>query len=111
MKNFFAQLRPMERRLAVAVLVILILVLNWAFIWPHFSDLSKIDSRRHAELDTLAKRQAAIADTKKYQDLVSHFQSGGGDVPLEDQAINFLQTIRLQAAASGVQVFNFGRQS
>ena len=35
MKKFFAQLRPMERRLAVGVLVVFILVLNWVFIWPH----------------------------------------------------------------------------
>ena len=37
-KKFFAQLRPLERRLAVAVLVALFLVLNYIFVWPHFSD-------------------------------------------------------------------------
>ena len=38
MKKYFAQLRPLERRLAVGVAVIVVLVLNWIFIWPHFSD-------------------------------------------------------------------------
>ena len=45
MKKFFAQLRPLERRLAVGVLVVLILVLNWVFIWPHFSDWSNLRHR------------------------------------------------------------------
>ena len=40
MKKFFAHLRPLERRLAVGVVVVLILVLNFVFIWPHFSDWS-----------------------------------------------------------------------
>lgn len=111
MKKMFAQLRPMERRLAVGVLVILILALNWAFIWPHFSDVSKLERRRDYATKLLATRQTAIADTKKYQDLVNSFEGTGTYVPAEDQAINFLQTIKLQAAASGVQIFNFGRQS
>ena len=38
MKKYFAQLRPLERRLVVGVAVVLVIVLNWVFIWPHFSD-------------------------------------------------------------------------
>ena len=38
MKKYFAQLRPFERRLAVGVVVVVFLVLNYVFIWPHFSD-------------------------------------------------------------------------
>jgi len=37
-KKLFAQLRPMERRIAIGVLVVFILVLNYVYIWPHFSD-------------------------------------------------------------------------
>ena len=36
MKKYFSQLRPLERRLAVAVLVVVIVVLNAWLIWPHF---------------------------------------------------------------------------
>ena len=38
MKKYFAQLRPLERRLAIGVLVVVFLVLNYVFVWPHFSD-------------------------------------------------------------------------
>ena len=45
MKKYFSQLRPLERRLVVGVAVMLVIVLNWAFIWPHFSDWSNYRER------------------------------------------------------------------
>ena len=42
MKKYFAQLRPLERRLVVGVAVVLLIVLNAAFIWPHFADWGKL---------------------------------------------------------------------
>ena len=54
MKKYFAQLRPLERRLAVGVVVVLILVLNCVFIWPHFSDWSQLKTRLKNARDTLA---------------------------------------------------------
>ena len=36
MNKYFSHLRPMERRLAVGVIVVVIVVLNWWFVWPHF---------------------------------------------------------------------------
>ena len=38
MKKYFAQLRPLERRLVVGVAVVFVIVLNAVFIWPHFKD-------------------------------------------------------------------------
>ena len=58
MNKFFAQLRPLERRLAVGVLVVFILVLNWVFIWPHFSDWSNL---RHRIADARQKL-AVVSD-------------------------------------------------
>ena len=45
MKKYLAQLRPLERRLVVGVAVVLLIVLNWAFIWPHFADWSNLQGR------------------------------------------------------------------
>ena len=56
MKKYFAQLRPMERRLAVGVLVVVFLVLNCVFVWPHFSDWGNLRDRLDdgpAEIETL----------------------------------------------------------
>jgi Tfp pilus assembly protein PilO len=102
MKKFFAQLRPLERRLAVGVLVVLILVLNWVFIWPHHSDWGNLKNRLAAAQKDLARDQAAIAEMPKYEAQVKGFESQGEFVALEDQSINFLRTIQSQALASGV---------
>jgi type II secretory pathway component PulM len=111
MNKFFAQLRPMERRLAVAVLVILILVLNWLFIWPHFSDWSKLNARLDNARRKLALYHTTIAETSKYESLVKGYEGQGQFIPPEDQSFSFLRTIRDQAAVSGVQISNYGRQS
>lgn len=109
MKKFFAQLRPLERRLAVAVLVVLILVLNWVFIWPHFSDWSNLRRRLDDARAKLDRYQTAIQETGKYQKLVDGLQSQGEAVAPEDQSINFLRTIQSQSQASGVGMVNPGR--
>jgi hypothetical protein len=111
MKKFFAQLRPLERRLAVGVLVVFILVLNWVFIWPHFSDWSNLRSRLNVAQQKLQLYQTTISQTSNYQAQVKGFESQGEFVAPEDQSINFLRTIQSQALASQVQLGNSSRQT
>jgi Tfp pilus assembly protein PilO len=111
MKKFFAQLRPMERRLAVGVLVVLFLVLNWVFVWPHFSDWSKFQHRLEDARQKLALYQTAIAQTTRYEAQVKSLESQGESVAPEDQAINFLRTIQSQSAESGVGIVSTSRQT
>ncbi|MGA2854501.1 MAG: hypothetical protein ABSE90_10290 [Verrucomicrobiota bacterium] len=66
MKKFFAQLRPMERRLAVGVLVVFILVLNWVYIWPHFSDWRNLRHRLDDAQAKLKLYQTTILQTSNY---------------------------------------------
>jgi len=110
MKKYFAQLRPLERRLVVGVLVVVFLVLNALFIWPHSSDWNNLNVRR-AEADRKLKLyQTAVAQTPALEAQVKKFASQGESVAPEDQAINFTRTIQSQSLASGVQVLNPGRQ-
>ncbi|MGA2278725.1 MAG: hypothetical protein ABSG80_00325 [Verrucomicrobiota bacterium] len=109
MKKYFAHLRPLERRLAVGVVVVLILVLNWVFIWPHFSDWSQLKTRLKNARATLANYQATIAQATNYQAQVKSMEGQGEFVALEDQAINFMRTIQAQAEASGVGRANYSR--
>ena len=109
MKKYFAHLRPLERRLAVGVVVVLILVLNFVFIWPHFSDWSQLKTRLKNARDTLASYQATIAQATNYQAQVKSMEGEGEFVALEDQAINFMRTIQAQAEASGVGRANYSR--
>ena len=110
MKKYLAQLRPMERRLVVGAMVALFLVLNWWFIWPHYSDWSNYRSR----LDD-AKRKLALYTTAKGQipglkTQVNSLEAEGQFVALENQSIDFLRTIQSQANASGVGIVNPSRQ-
>ncbi|MGA2028773.1 MAG: hypothetical protein ABSG87_01690 [Verrucomicrobiota bacterium] len=109
MKKFFAQLRPLERRLAVGVLVVLFLVLNFVFVWPHFGDLSKLRLRENDARQKLKLYQTAITQSAAYETQVKNLENQGEFVAPEDQAINFMRTIQAQAAASGVSIANYSR--
>ena len=109
MKKYFAHLRPLERRLAVGVAVILILVLNYVFIWPHFSDWSRLKIRLKNAQVTLVSYQAAITQSPDYTAKVKALEGQGEFVAPEDQAINFMRTIQSQSAASGVNINSYSR--
>src|SRR5271154_4673566 len=106
MKKYFAQLRPLERRLAIGVLVVVFLVLNYVFVWPHFSDWGNLSHRLDAARQKLKLYQTAIAQTPAYEAQVESLQSQGEFVALEDTSINMLRTIQSQSAQSGVSIVN-----
>ena len=110
MKKYFAQLRPLERRLVVGVAVVFVIVLNAVFIWPHFSDWSKLQARLTKARSELARNQAAVAKIPALQAEVKKFESEGEFVALEDQSVNFMRTIQSQSSASGVAIANTSRQ-
>jgi type II secretory pathway component PulM len=110
MKKYFSQLRPLERRVAVGTLVVLILVLNWAFVWPHFSDWSNLRHRLNDAEKKLKLYQMMIAQIPDYQAKVKVYESQGEFVAPDDQAINFMRAIQSQSTASGVAIVNTSRQ-
>jgi len=109
-KKFFAQLRPLERRMAVGALVVLILVLNALFIWPHHSDWANLKDRMATARKNLARYRDVIAQSAGYDTLVKNLANQGEFVATEDMAINFMRTIQSQSAASGVGIANTSRQ-
>jgi len=110
MKKYFAQLRPMERRLVVGVAVVLVLVLNAVFVWPHLSDWSKLRVRLDEAHRKLKLYQTAVAQIPTLTTDVKKFESAGEFVAPEDQGINFMRTIQGQSAQSGVAIVNTSRQ-
>jgi hypothetical protein len=102
-------LRPFEKRMVVAVGVVLFVVLNAVFVVPHFSDLSDAQKRRIEALDKLKLWQSEIDQASKYQAGIKKFVMEGQDVPLEDQVNQFARAIQNQQAQSGVGIPNFGR--
>jgi Tfp pilus assembly protein PilO len=110
MKKYFAQLRPMERRLVVGVAVVLILILNFVYVWPHFSDWGNLRGRLDDARRKLKLYQTGITQIPSYQALVKNFEGQGEFVAPENQSIDFLRTIQSQATVSGVGIVNPSRQ-
>jgi Tfp pilus assembly protein PilO len=109
MKKYFEQLRPMERRLAVGVMVVLILVVNYVEIWPHFSDWGNAEDKTRQAQQTLKQYQDAIAQTSNYQRLLKKFESQGAVVAPEDQSVDMMRAVSRQQAATQVAVVSSGR--
>jgi type II secretory pathway component PulM len=110
MKKYFLQLRPFERRLAIGVLVVVFLVLNYVFIYPHFSDWGRLRIRLDAAQKKLKLYQAGSAQAPAYEAQVKTLQSQGESVAAEDMSVNMLRTIQNQSAQSGVGIVNTSRQ-
>ena len=101
----------MERRLAVGVLVILIIVLNAWLIWPHFSDWGNLRNRLTSARQKFELYRTTVAQMTNYVAAVKSFEGQGEFVALEDQAINFMRTIQAQSAASGINGVNYSRST
>jgi type II secretory pathway component PulM len=110
MKKYFEQLRPMERRLVVGVAVVLLIVLNAVFIWPHFSDWGNLRARLDKARSDLDRNTKAAGQVPALTAEVKKFENEGEFVAPEDQGINFMRTIQMQSAQSGVQIVNTSRQ-
>lgn len=109
MKKYFEQLRPMERRLAVGVIVALILVANYVFIWPYYGQWGELDNHIRQGKQTLKLYQDTAAKTPVFQRDLKKYESQGEFVAPEDQSISFMQTIQTHSAATGVQLVSASR--
>jgi Tfp pilus assembly protein PilO len=108
MKKYFSQLRPLERRLVVGVAVVLVVVLNWVFIWPEFSDASNYETRLDTAQRKLKNYQANVAQIPDLRKQLSKYENEGEYVPAIDVGISFIRTVQQQAVDSGVALQNAG---
>lgn len=111
MKKYFEQLRPMERRVAVAFLVVLILVLNYIYIWPHFSDWGNLGVQIQQSKEALKTYQDAIAEEPAIQLQLKKYESQGEFVVAEDQSVDMMRTVTRQAHTTGVVIANSSRST
>ena len=108
MTNAFDKLnlRPFERRLVVVVGIVLFVVVQFIYIWPHFGDVGKMDLRRQKALTELATRNATIAETNKFAADLKKLQGEGLDIPPEDQAVTLMRTVQSLSSQSRVNIQN-----
>ena len=108
MKAFLARLNSTERRFVVGVFVVILIVINFVFIWPRFKDWDAAQVRLAKFRRTLSAYKAEIAQMPGYERKVRALEGESAPVPPEDQSIEFVRNINTQAAQSGFSVV-FGR--
>lgn len=109
MKKYFEHLRPMERRLVIGTGVLFLVVLNWWYVWPHFSDWSNLSGRLEAAKGKLKLYQTAVAQKPELERSLGQYESAGQFVAPDDQAVYFMRTIQQQASACGFGIQNYSR--
>ena len=102
MNKYLSNLNPAERRFVIIVALVFFIVINVFWIWPHFGDLGDYRSRLQTARANYGQRENVIAQEPKLKAEIAKLASEGGSVPPEDQAIQFLRTIQVQAAQSGI---------
>jgi hypothetical protein len=102
-------LRPFEKRLVVGVAVVIFIVVNAVFVFPHFGDWGRVQFRMEQAREKLVKWQGVAADEGKYKRLVDDLTKQGSAVDAEEQVYQFKSTIESQARNSGVNLVTSGR--
>ncbi len=106
MKNLLDRmnLRPAERRLVVAVSLMVFFMLNVWLVFPHFSDLKKVQNRIAKARRTKAEFQKEINQVAFYRARLKDFESENLNVPIEDQSSHFSNTREAAATESDVRL-------
>ena len=104
-------MRPGERRLLVAVALVLFVVVNVWFVWPHFGDLQKARNKRATALDMLYRYNEEIGKKAERETEVKRLESAGSNVARQNQAIELLRAIQKKASANHVSITGNSRQS
>ena len=90
-------LRPFERRLVVGTAVVLFLVINVVWVWPHFSDWSAMKKRMGDAVWKQEIFQREIDKLPTYKREIATFEKSGAPVPLDDAAVQLMRTVYQQA--------------
>ncbi len=95
-------LRPQERRLVVLVGIVLFVVLNVAFVWPHFGDWTTIQIKKERAERTLQTYNTEIQKTKAYQVRLRELESAGSRVVPDEQELDLVRVADTQARINGL---------
>jgi Tfp pilus assembly protein PilO len=106
MSSAFAKLnlRPQERRLVVFVGIVLFVVLNLWFVWPHFGDWGKVQAQSARSEKTLATYQDEIARQPAYRVKLRELESAGSAVVPEEQALDLVRIVNEQSSRNRLMV-------
>ena len=109
MKQYWNNLRPLEKRLVVAVGSALFVVLNLWLVVPHFGDWSATQTRLDKARKKLDLYNTEIGKKKYYETNISNYTGEALDVAQEDQANHFSSTIISLMAQNSIPPGTSGR--
>jgi type II secretory pathway component PulM len=107
--GYWSNLRPFEKRVVVGFGALFFVVLNFLFVFPHFSDLNAAHDRMAEAQRKLGRYQNEFAQTNLYNAGMREFEKEGSDVAVEEQSYQFANAIQAQAVQSGVHILSNGR--
>lgn len=110
MKSLFDKLNlgALERRIVVAALLVLFVVLNAMFVWPQFADWTRV------QLD-IRKARTTLADFQREVDGLPALQkkeealkgTGGAQLASAEMALALMRVVEPKARAAGVNVMSY----
>ncbi len=96
-------LRPMERRFVVGAVLLLFVVANFVWVFPHFKDWKRLQNEMMEARRTLARYQAEADKLQAYRATLTRLEGETPVVLPAEQAVQLLRTVQLQADQKGVQ--------
>ena len=97
-------LRPQERRLVVLVGVVVFVVLNIWFVWPHFRDWKIIQLDHEKSKRELVVYQKEIARTPVLETKLKELESAGSNVIPQEQELDLVRTVQGQTLLNNITV-------
>lgn len=109
MESFFDKLglRPAERRMVVAVGVLLFFAVNIYAIWPHFKDWKLLRNEIQSAELTLKLYRKEAAKMTEYQAKEAALEVSGTAIPSADMALALLDGVQHKARSAGVTVITW----
>jgi Tfp pilus assembly protein PilO len=111
MSSFVAKLnlRPQERRFVVIVGIIVFVVVNVWFVWPHFADWQRTRTAMEADREKLETYQNKIAMNEGKTGYAARLAelSDGARIEVDEREIELLRTVQNQAVKSRMGVTRY----
>ncbi|MBI5774242.1 MAG: hypothetical protein HZA89_10925 [Verrucomicrobia bacterium] len=107
--NFFDKinLKPMERRLVIAIALVVFVVFNVWWVWPHFKDWAMQRGKIAEAQAKLLRYQEEVALLPGIEKKLKDIESGDAVLPA-DQSVHFRRTIEQMAMQNRVFVQSWG---
>lgn len=97
-------LRPQEKRLLVVGLALAVVVLSALWVWPRLGEWRKAHEALEKSRKTLQSYEAEIARIPTYEARLAELEGQGSAVLQEEQALQLLRTVQLQAQQHHVTI-------